>query len=500
MAYSPGMNERFVVVGGDAAGMSAASKAKRDDPNLDVVVLERTDWVSYGACGLPYYVKGEIADVDDLIVKHPKRLVEELGIDLRRGHEVVSVDATDRTVTVEVVGEWADGDLELGDRYDLAYDDLLLATGGTPTELDVPGMALPGVFTLRSVAAGEALRNYLLPDGHPASSVVEGEPAPALREYVNRTDPGCVAVVGGNKIGLELAEAFAARGAEVHVFERRPEILPLFGPAGQTVADHLEERGVVVHRNCEVESLHGTDDRVSAVVTPDRGVYVDLVVVDVGVDPNVDLAVAAGIELGATGAVATDAYGRTSAPGVYAAGDCAEKHHLLTGEAVQWPFALAANRAGRAIGRTVAGRETPVGPIVGTLVMKAIDVQAARTGLLVDEARAAGYEPVATTITTISRAHYCPGWGRIGVHLVADRPTGRVLGCAMVGPEGVAHRINSVATALHAGMTVTELGDLDFGYAPPFGPAWDPVLTAAKVLGDELEVEPAGRALDPVGE
>ena len=473
------MEERFLVVGGDAAGMSAAGKAKRDSPEAEVVVFERGDWVSYGACGLPYYVKGDIADIEDLLVVKPWKFVEERGIDVRRHHEVVAVDREAQTVTVES----DDG------RYRKSYDDLLLATGGEATLPDVPGTDLDGVFSIRSLAAGRALRDYLAPHDVPPApdgSAVPGRDADD-GSYLAETELDTVAVVGANKIGLELAEAFHARGLSVHVFDAGSRVLPAFGPdvAGM-VENHLRESGVRLHLDTAVEAFRG-GGAVEAVETADATVDVDAIVADVGVEPDTALAEAAGVVLGPTGAIATDEYGRTNDPRVYAAGDCAEKRHLLTGEPVHWPYALAANRAGRAVGRTVAGTPTPVGGVVGTLVMKALDLEVARTGVVAhDEARAAGYDPVSATVTTISRAHYYPGWSRIVVHATADRETGALLGANMVGEEGVAHRINSVAAALAAGMTVSEVENLDFGYSPPFGPVWDPVLGVAKVLGDEL--------------
>ncbi|MFB6172079.1 MAG: FAD-dependent oxidoreductase [Haloarculaceae archaeon] len=470
------MGNRFLVVGGDAAGMSAAGKALRDDPDREVVVFEQGEWVAYGACGLPYYEAGVVDDLSDLVVVDPAE-IEARGIDLRRGHDVVDVDADARTVTVAA----ADG------RYEAAYDDLLLATGGRATFPDVPGADLAGAFAVRNLAAGRALHNYVVPEERPPVAAVEAGYGAALRRHLATARPAVAGVIGANKIGLEMAEAFLARGLDVHVFESGSQVLPAFGAAAAgVVADHLREQGVTLHLDATVEALAGTGGRVAAVETDVGRVPVDVVLVDVGIEPNVDLAQAAGAALGETGAVAVDEYGETSVPHVYAAGDCAEKHHLLADGPVRWPYALAANRAGRAIGATVAGDPTPVGSIVGTGVMKTFDLEVARTGLLDAEARTAGFDPVSKTITTITRAHYYPGWSRIVVHAVCDRTTGRFLGASLVGREGAAHRINSVAGPLHAGMTVDEVGALDFGYAPPFGPVWDPVLAAARALSGDL--------------
>jgi NADPH-dependent 2,4-dienoyl-CoA reductase/sulfur reductase-like enzyme len=458
------MEEPFVVVGGDAAGMSAASKAKRDDPDLDVVVFERGEWVSYGACGLPYYVKGEVESLDDLVSVTPEAFREERGIDLRTNHEVVSVDPEAETVTVE----GPEG------RFEQPYGRLLIATGARAVEPPIDGMDLEGVFTLHSLPAARAVREYL---GFDASGPADAEPA------VDRA-----AVVGGGYIGIEMAEAFAAHGLEVHLFEMLPHVLQPFGEAvAGRVEDHLREQGVELHLDTAVEAFGG-EGRLESIHTPDGEVPVDVAMVGVGVAPNAELAERAGIELGESGAVATDEYGRTNDEAVFAAGDCAEARHVVTGEPDHVPLALTANRAGRAIGQTVAGDPTPTGDIAGTAVLKAFDLEVARTGIT-DEERAteAGFDPVSVFIDAPSRAHYYPDGSPISIEMVADRESGRLLGASMVGREGVAKRIDSVATALHAGMTVAEVETLDLAYAPPFSPVWDPVLTAAKVLHGKLD-------------
>lgn len=475
------MSERFVV-GGDAAGLSAAAKARREAPDREVIVLERGEWVSYGACGIPYYVRGEIPDLEELQVSSPEKLVGKYGIDIRRRHETVSVDPEAQIVTVN--GE--DG------RYELAYGDLLLATGGHGKGIGVPGADRDGLFTVRNLEDGRALREYLTP-GEAHHPGVATPPPDRFHEYLH--DVETVVVVGANKIGLELVEAFDARGLDVHVvddgkhiFERGPLTLPPFGEAAAgIVEDGLRKRGVDLHLGARVERFVGQNGSVSAVETDTGRVPADAVLIDEGVEPNVELAEDAGIELGPTGAIATDEYGLTSAPRVYAAGDCAEKHHLLLDEPVHLPLGLAANRGGRAIGTTVTGTPTPVGPVVGTVVMKVFEFEVACTGALdAETARESGFDPRVETITSLSRAHYYPGGSRIVVEMSADRDDGRLLGAGLVGKEGCAHRINAVATALHTGLTVDEVDDLDFGYSPPFGPVWDPVLTAAKVLQDDI--------------
>jgi NADPH-dependent 2,4-dienoyl-CoA reductase/sulfur reductase-like enzyme len=448
------MTDPFVIVGGDAAGMSAASKAKRENPDLDVIVFERGEWVSYAACGMPYFIKGEVAEIDDLVAVTPEQFREKRDVDLRTGHEVVSIDPDSKTVTVE-------GD---GDRFEQPYDSLLIGTGAGAVEPPFDGLDLPGVFTLRSMDEAEAINEYV--EGH---------------------DIGDAAIVGGGYVGVEMAEALTEHGIDVSIFEMLPRILQPFGEAtAETVADHLREKGVDLHLETAVNGFAG-DERVESVDVEGGAVDADLVVVGVGVEPNVDLARDAGIELGPTGAIATDEYGRTNREDVYAAGDCAEARNAVTGEPDHVPLALTANRAGRAIGTTVAGDPTPTGPTAGTAIVKAFDLGAARTGLVDEErAREAGFDPVSVTIEAPTRPHYYPGGADLTVTLVADADTGRVLGASMVGEEGV-KRIDTVATALQSEMTVSELLNLDLAYAPPYSPVWDPVLTAGKVLSGQLD-------------
>ncbi|WP_247376176.1 FAD-dependent oxidoreductase [Halorientalis brevis] len=465
------MSEPVVVVGGDAAGMSAASKFKRDAPDREVVVFEKGDWVSYGACGLPYYVKGEVETLADLVSVTPESFIEERGIDLRTNHEVTAIDRDAMTITVE----GPDGEFEQ------AYSDLLVATGARAVEPPLDGMDLEGVFTLHNMGEAADVRQYL---GLETPTVDYGE---AASEYAEAEDPDAVGIIGGGYVGVEMAEAFAHHGLDVHMFEMLPHTLQPFGAeAAATVEDHLRDQGVTLHLDTSVDGMHG-DDRVERIAAGDEDVPVDLALVGVGVAPNAELAADAGIELGPTGAIATDEYGRTNDEHVYAAGDNAEATHVVTGEPDHVPLALTANRAGRAIGMTLAGDPTPVGEIAGTAAVKAFDLEVARTGVIdEDQAEEAGFDPVSVTITAQSRAHYYPGGEEVQITLVADRESERVLGASMVGREGVAKRIDTVATALHAEMTVEQLSYLDLAYAPPFSPVWDPVLTAAKVLDGKL--------------
>jgi NADPH-dependent 2,4-dienoyl-CoA reductase/sulfur reductase-like enzyme len=403
---------------------------------------------------MPYYVKGAVERLDDLVAVTAEQFREERDIDLRTGHEVVDIDPDGRTVTVEHGGE----------RFEQTYGDLLVATGASAVEPPFDGIGLDGVFTIHQM-----------------------DEAGAIERYIGDRDPETAAVVGGGYVGIEMAEALAAHDIEVHLYEMLSRVLQPFGDSvGERVAEHLREQGVSLHLETAVSGFTG-ESAIERVDAADGTQSAEIAIVGVGVEPNTDLAGSAGIERGPTGGIATDEYGRTNRADIYAAGDCAEARHVVTGDPAHVPLALTANRGGRAIGATVAGTPTPVGGTAGTAIVKAFELGAARTGIVDEErAREAGFDPASVSISAPTRAHYYPGGSELGVTLLADRATGRLLGGSLVGREG-AKRIDTVATALQAGMTVGDLQTADLAYAPPFSPVWDPVLTGAKVLAGRLD-------------
>jgi len=474
------MSDPFVVIGGDAAGLSAASKCKRDAPDRDVIVFEKGRWVSYAHCGMPYFVKGEMERLSDLLSLRPTD-IEDRGIDLRRGHEVVGIDTSEQTVTVEADGE----------RFAQPYDDLLVATGAHALFDPIPGTEQNGVFTIHSLDSAAAVRAFLTaPEDFDESTVShEDVDTELVDRYVSRDPPESVAIVGGGYVGVEMAEACSAYDVDTHLFQRSESLLPPFGQAvGEQVVETLREEGVTLHLGSAVERLDGTETVAAVELASGERIEADLVLVGIGVRPNTALLDETEVELGESGAVAIDDYGQTSVDDVYAAGDCAEMRHTVTGEPAWIPLGLTANRAGRAVGQTVAGTPTPVGDVAGTAVVKAFDLECGRVGL-VDEGRAAdaGFDPISETVTAASRSGYYPGAAETTVTLTADRESGTLLGGTIAGEDRAAIRIDTLATALDADLTVPELERLDLAYAPPFSPVWDPVLVAAKVLNSSLD-------------
>ena len=474
------MSDPFVIIGGDAAGLSAASKFAREAPDRNVIVFEKGKWVSYAHCGTPYYVKGTVDRLTDLLPLSPQK-ADQRGIDLRRNHEVVGVDPDAEAVTVEHDGE----------TITQSYSDLLVATGAHALTGPIPGATLDGAFTMHGLDSAAAVRATLSDPGESAvDTSIEYVDTALVEKYADWEPPDRVAIVGGGYVGVEMAEAFRAHNVETHLFQRSGTLIPPFGETvGERVTDHLREQGVTLHLNTSVEELVSDEQgQVSAVAHDGGSTGVDIALVGIGIRPNTALVEDTPVALGNSGAIAVDDYGATNVDDVYAAGDCAEAIHAVTGEADWVPLGLTANRAGRAIGQTVAGDPSPVGDIAGTPVVKAFDLECGRVGLLDHEqASAAGFDPVSETVTAGSRSGYYPGGDDTTVSLTADRESGRVLGGSIVGRDRAAIRIDTLATALASDLPVAELERLDLAYAPPFSPVWDPVLVAAKVLRGKLD-------------
>jgi NADPH-dependent 2,4-dienoyl-CoA reductase/sulfur reductase-like enzyme len=339
------------------------------------------------------------------------------------------------------------------------FDYLLLGTGGTPLRPPIPGLNLEGVFTLRSIEDGLA-----------------------IRRFIARQKPRRAVIVGGGYIGLEMAEALHAHGMAITVLEMLPQVLPNFdADMAGPVAQELEKQGVALHTGHGVEGLDGSAGRVRAVAAGGEEFLADMVILSAGVRPGVSLTRQAGIALGPTGAVAVDGQMRSNLEGIYAVGDVAEAHHLVTGKPAYIPLGTTANKQGRTAGENIGGGRAVFSGVVGTAVVKVFETHAARTGLTGREAEREGFDALAVRIKQGSRAHYYPGRSTLRVKLVFERQSGRLLGGQIVGQEDVAKRIDVIAAALHAGWNLDDFSRLDLSYAPPFAPVWDALLIAANV-------------------
>ena len=439
---------KLIVVGGTAAGLSAASKAKRTDPSMDVTVYERTGYTSYGACGLPYLVEGKVKEPEDLVTLTPRELSVKRGIRTLIRHEVISLDAASKTLRVR--------NLETGDIFQDQYDKLVLATGAAAVLPPVAGIDADGVYVLKTVEDGIAVRDRAMS----ANSAV---------------------ILGGGLIGLETAEALAARGLQVTVVEALPRLLPYFEDiyAGQA-ADQLSRHGVSLLTGVSVREVKKKNGCFAACLLSDgREIPADFLLVSAGVRPNTELAWQAGITLGLRGAVRVDEYMRTTDPDIYACGDCAAARHILTGEEVYVPLGTTANKQGKAAGSNIAGEKEVFPGIAGSQVTKVFDLWLAGTGLNMAQAEAAGFEADTVRIQKGSLASYYPGGSMLTLSLVFDTLTGRLLGAQGSGDESIAGRINVLVAAISAGMTVGQLEGLDLVYTPSVAPVYDAVLIAA---------------------
>jgi NADPH-dependent 2,4-dienoyl-CoA reductase/sulfur reductase-like enzyme len=441
---------KFLIIGGDAAGMSAASRAKRNNPDLDVTVLEKTWDVSYSACGMPYNIADPKREIDDLVVRQAHVFRKKQGINLLTGHCVESIDPAGTTVSGTSLKDIS---------FEFSYDKLLIATGASPIIPDLEGFDLPGVMALKSLDDGRKIKTYIQ-SNHVKKAVI----------------------IGMGYIALEMCEALRVQSIDVDMVKPRPLFIPWMDrELAEVVRKELETHQVKLYLGHIIEKIEAENGRLR-VMCSDLVLEADMVLVAIGIKPNSELAIRAGLDFGINNAISVDKNLKTSDENIYAAGDCTDAYHVVTGEKTWIPLALRANRAGWAVADNVCGNSIQLPGVAGTAVFKVFDLEVARTGLSLDEANKYGFSPTEVVIKTRSRAHAHPGASFIHVQMVGDTKTGRLLGAQMVGKEGVAHRINGPAVALHNQMTVEDYCQTDLAYAPPFGPTWDPTLTAANQL------------------
>ncbi|WP_405164902.1 FAD-dependent oxidoreductase [Nocardia sp. NBC_01499] len=445
--------ERLVVIGGDAAGMSAASQARRlrGASELEIVVFERGRFTSFSACGIPYWVGGDVLERDALIARTPEEH-RSRDIDLRLRTEVVEIDVAGRRVRAR--------ELESGTESWTDYDKLVIATGARPIRPPLPGIDAEGVHGVQTLDDGQALIDTL--------ERIEGKRA---------------VVVGAGYIGVEMAEALIQRGYDVTMVHRGPEPMSTMDPdMGALVRDAMCGMGIKVFGDAEVTEIR-TDEhgRASAVVTDSAEYPADVVVLGIGVRPDTGLAEAAGLPVGEYGGLLTDLAMRVRGhENIWAGGDCVEVLDLVSGRERHIALGTHANKHGQIIGAVVGGGYATFPGVVGTAVSKVCDLEVARTGLREKDARASGLQFVTVTIESTSRAGYYPDSAAMTVKMLAERNTGRLLGVQIVGREGAGKRVDIAAVALTARMTVEQMTALDLGYAPPFSPVWDPILVAAR--------------------
>ncbi len=467
------MGERIVIVGGVAAGPKAACRAKRLMPDAEITIVDQDSLISYGGCGIPYFVSGDVSDEKELrstsfhMVRDERFFREAKGVNVRTLTRAVSIDRKEKALHVEHV--------ETGEKDTLTYDKLVLATGSRPNILPVPGNDLKNVFTISSM--------------HPAMEI---------KELLAQGKVGKAVIIGGGAIGIEMAEALADLwGVKTTIIEFMPQVLPRI--VDKTIAgmveNHLRENGVDVFTGEGATSFKDDGNgNVCAVITPKREVEADLVIMAAGVRPRGELAAEAGLQVSPMGAIIVNQRMQTSDPSIYAAGDCVETYNLVSGKKAFAPLGSVANKQGRVVGDNLAGLPTVFEGVVGSFIMKVFDCCVGATGLSLEVAWSEGFDAVGAMAVQSDRAHFFPTQALMFNHLVVDRATRRVLGLQGFGSmgDGLLARINAAAGLLSRRADVSDFGTLELAYAPPFSTAVD-VLNAAANIADNLV---AGRLQD----
>ncbi|MGL4737508.1 MAG: CoA-disulfide reductase [Cellulosilyticaceae bacterium] len=433
---------RILIIGGTAAGMSAAAKLRRVDKDAEIIVYEKRSYVSFGACGLPYYVGNFFDDTNQMIARTKEKTIES-GINVYTKCEVKAVDFEAKTVTVM--------NLESGVETQDHYDRLMIATGASPIMPPIQNLKLKNVFTLHSMEDGIA-----------------------LKEAMKKPEIKKVAIIGAGFIGLEVVEAALQYGKEVAVFQREERILnnPFDKEMTDLLEDEIRQHGVSLYLNTTVTALQGTE-QVEAVVAGETLYEADLVVVAVGVKPNTNFLEESTIAMLPNGALQVDEHGLTSIRDVYAAGDCVAAPHMIKGKGAYIPLATSANKLGRIVGENLGGMDTVYQPTLGSSCIKVLDMEAGTTGITEGDAKRMGIAYGVSFVTDMNQTGYYPGQTKIYVKLIYDQETKVLLGGQVVGKKDAVQRVNVIATAVYARLTTMQLGMLDLCYAPPFARTWD---------------------------
>ena len=446
------MTERLLVIGGDAAGMAAASQARRRQPYMEIVALERGNWTSYSACGIPYLVAGDVDGPDQLVARTPEEFRDNHRIDVRMRHEAMAIDLDERKVEVR--------DHARQRTFQLGFDVLHLGTGARPIRPDVPGIDLPTVHGVQTLDDGVR-----------------------LLEIARRMACRNVAIIGGGYIGIEMAEAFVRWGASVTLIEADDQVMRTFDPdMAAPMVTAMRKHGIDVRLGV---AARGFEE--GGVQTDSGLIPADLIVLGLGVAPNSGLAGDAGLKLGVRSAIRVDRRQETSVEGVYAAGDCAESFHRVSQRQVHVALGTVANKQGRVAGINIGGGYASFPGVVGTAVTKICQLEMARTGLNESEADRNGFAYETVIIESTTRAGYFPGTKPLTIKVLAEHGSRRIIGAQIVGEEGAAKRIDVFATAITAELSVDDVIDLDLAYAPPFSGVWDAIHIAARKAADALD-------------
>lgn len=436
---------KVIIVGGVAGGATAAARLRRLDEQAEIVVFERSGYISYANCGLPYYIGGVIEDPKALTLQTPESFFSRFRVDMRVRHEVTAIHPERKTVSVK--------NLVTGEAFEESYDKLLLSPGAKPTQPRLPGVGLEKVFTLRTV-----------------------EDTFRIKDYINTHHPRSAILAGGGFIGLELAENLRELGMEVTIVQRPRQLMNPFDPdMAAFIHSEVRRHGITLALGSTVEAFRERDGSVDVLLKDEDPLHADMVVLAIGVTPDTALAREAGLELGLKGSIVVNDRMETSIPDIYAVGDAVQVKHYVTGQDAVISLAGPANRQGRIVADNICGGNSQYPGSQGSSVIKVFDLTAAATGVNETNAKKAGLDADAVILSPMSHAGYYPGGKVMTMKVVFEKETYRLLGAQIVGYEGVDKRIDVLATAIHAGLTAIQLKDLDLAYAPPYSSAKDPV-------------------------
>jgi NADPH-dependent 2,4-dienoyl-CoA reductase/sulfur reductase-like enzyme/rhodanese-related sulfurtransferase len=468
--------KRVVIIGGVACGPKTAARLRRLDPEVEITLIDKGEVLSYGACGMPYYVSGDVERIDALLetpvgVKRDSGFFKKVkGFDALTGTEATAIDRERKLVEAVNVGS--------GEKQTLPYDKLVLATGATPFVPPIPGLDLEGVFHM----------HYF-------------EDASKVNDVVAQMKGKKAVIIGGGLIGLEMAEAFRARGMEVALVEMLPTVMGLLldEGMGRLAMKHMAQKGVQLRMNERVEALEGSGEgKLRLVKTSGGELEADIALMAIGVRPSSRLAAEAGLAVDPKGGILIDSFCQTSDPDIYAGGDCVTNASLsgLSGERLFCPQGSTSNKHGRIIANHIAERSEPFDGVLGTVICKAFDITIGRTGLTEEQAKALGYDVETVLCPGPDMPHYYPTAKPMCIKLVVDRQTRRLVGFQGVGAGDVDKRLDVAATAITFGATIDAMAHLDLGYAPPYAPPLDPILTAAHIAQNKLDG--VTKAISPV--
>ena len=443
---------KVLIVGGVAGGATAAARIRRLDETAEITVFERSGYISYANCGLPYYIGDVITDPEELTLQTPESFFSRFRINMKVHHEVTAIHPNQKTISVK--------NLETGEEFEESYDKLILSPGAKPTQPRLPGVGIENVFTLRTV-----------------------EDAFHIKEYINKYQPKSAVLSGGGFIGLELAENLKELGMDVTIVQRPKQLMnPFDADMASLIHSEMRKHGVKLVLGHTVEGFEEKDGGIDILLKDEMPLHADMVVLAIGVTPDTHLAKDAGLELGIKGSIVVNDRMETSAPDVFAAGDAVQVKHYVTGQEALISLAGPANKQGRIIADNICGGDSRYPGSQGSSVIKVFDMTAATTGINETNARKAGLDVGTVILSPMSHAGYYPGGKVMTIKVVFEKETYRLLGAQIVGYEGVDKRIDVLATAIHAGMKATELKDLDLAYAPPYSSAKDPVNMAGFMI------------------